>query len=256
MRNGTSKMNASKPVYNSESNNELEVVSEVDKKSNEITWGQNYFTKLTKDELVVLAEDLLDWPKERIDETAHEELNNRCFESMYELLELEIRKSKILISQNNRKDWVQDFLGFKLPAALPKYNKQKDKSFKAWFGVVWKNYLTDKLRRARRERERNKFYEEKGALQKSVLEIVQPPGVEIAADIAHRNRIRQHLNDALKKLPHSEEELVRAYYFTTGKSLKDISEELNISYPTAKTRLYRARCRLYGMLKSLVLNSS
>ena len=68
------------------------------------------------------------------------------------------------------------------------------------------------------------------------------------SDSSDNDNIKQHILDAVYRLPHRQQQVIRLFYVQEY-SLKDISTILDISVGTAKSRLYHAREKLKQLIK-------
>ena len=114
--------------------------------------------------------------------------------------------------------------------------QQPDK-FKSWAISIVNRKAIDWIRASNREnKKRNSFYDENS--EKEIF-------MEESND---RNNIKVFLKKEIEKLP-SNQKIVISLFYTEGYSLKQISELLNVSIGTAKSRLFHAREKLKSTLK-------
>lgn len=72
--------------------------------------------------------------------------------------------------------------------------------------------------------------------------------VEVTNDLDVNADIKQKLLEVFKKLPQHQQVIIKLFY-TEGYSLKEISNTLNISVGTTKSRLFHGREKLKQLLK-------
>ncbi|MEH6537502.1 MAG: RNA polymerase sigma factor [Psychroserpens sp.] len=116
---------------------------------------------------------------------------------------------------------------------------QKPSSFKSWaLRIVYSKSL-DALREQSRKRSRETEF---GKQQVAVVD-----------DYKEKTEHKEMLLKAIKRLPEQQQSVIRLYY-TEEYSLKEISELLNISVGTTKSRLFHAREKLKLILKPIIGN--
>jgi RNA polymerase sigma-70 factor (ECF subfamily) len=114
---------------------------------------------------------------------------------------------------------------------------QKPEQFKSWAISIINRQAIDYLRKSRSVEDKQQNY------YKENLNNTISDGVD------EQRELKTNLLKAIKKLSISQQLVVKLFY-TESYSLKEISEILNISIGTAKSRLFHAREKLKLILKN------
>ena len=222
----------------------------------DVQWASTDFQLLSEKELIILAEDLLECPKQDLKLAAYDELMKRCFVAIFEHLHYELKTRKSTIPEADHDELINEFITTKLLKALPLYRKQKDKKFQAWLAVVWNNFVKDYHRRNAKTQKSRVSYDDQYLGSNGSLLLEAQLHDAFKFDRAHDQAyIRLRVKDAIASLKYIDRKIVIQYYFH-GEELKSIAEDLGLEYSAVKVRLYRARLRLRADLASLNYDSS
>mgnify|MGYP005998406533 CR=1 FL=1 len=116
-------------------------------------------------------------------------------------------------------------------------NLENPAQFKSWSIRIVNRKAIDYLRANKRvEKKHQQFYKENVK-------------VTITDEFDSRNDLKIKLLKAIQKLSREQQTVVKLFY-TESYSLKEISELLNVSIGTAKSRLFHAREKLKSILKN------
>jgi len=119
------------------------------------------------------------------------------------------------------------------------HDLQKPSSFKSWALRIVYTTSIDVLREQNRKRIKQNEYEQNQ--------------MQSSESIEEDTELKNALSNGIKRLPKHQQVVLRLFY-TEEYSLKDISELLNISVGTAKSRLFHAREKLKLILKPTIGN--
>ena len=110
-----------------------------------------------------------------------------------------------------------------------------ENSFGSWVLTIVYRKSIDWIRANKKETERlHEYYNEQTAIE---------------TEESDNEKLKKELLKAIKKLPEQQQTVIRLFY-VEDYSLKEISEIINISIGTAKSRLFHAREKLKLILKN------